>query len=1170
MEYKLNFYKKVKDDSTGNDTNKCKNEPLFSLDTTNGCAIKLDGKTVVGSAQIISLHYDKRLYEPCSIAVKIKVTNNTTDTDIATDLIGKGCDLISLYNTSAYVAKEYIVTEAKPQITGDNNYIYITIHSMDKLLDLVEECRAYTAKKLCTNILKDNLSRYHIDNNTVETNASESTLQFLSYTVGSNNYEFIQPYIVQYNETFYRMLARTANRCGEFMYYEDGKLNIGLKYSSSTVAKNNYAPLNVKYPTVNTKSIYSNKGFFSRDYTKATNSISAVDILKTLKNLKDVIDSINSNDFSQDEKDALQKIKDILADLDSKYKSYKEACQKLEERNRLEKLLSQEEEKKNGIKLQDDYKYTTKGITEHPQNLEQANEDYVKVKEEERNYRNENYWTPERDKRYNELQQKQKEGTLSVKEELELDDLKALKDKQDEVMEKLNQYKKDCEVLEEYIYYYQLDKRITELKSAIGAKITWNSTDYTDQDTLDNDWKTYYDQQIKDLKTSYEKIKNKLTEEQQNCFEQFFSMATDKKTPTSVIEVDDNLSTSDANGLPQSSLQFIYDYEVPTDGYFTDYTNGTYYDPEDLGFKADIHTLQGLYKFLSDGLPLLASVINVGLFFAFTAMDLAAKIQLANDMMDSDWKDTTPTSDNNEYQYSKTFYKADGTTERYTKDTHMLFATTDQTSSFIKNLKATGLAAIRKMEETLGERKISITLDTALSQDQLKLGDKILFDNEEYIVIAMQGSYDNANSSEPFSEKIEAIPIMNIEGTDYNVPPMIASGHVRKSEPQTAKVQNTMDPQDMGRVRIRFSWQTDSDNDSPFIRVAAPWAPSGGGAYFRPGKNEEVMIDFEHGNVERPYVSGSLFNASAHAPLGGDKVAPQTRIIQSANGHKVVLSDLSNWAFLTGALTHNPIFQDLTELKVPDTDGSSYAGNILLTDHLGFYKIEASADKRAITVDCPFGSVRMDAFTGITLSAPYGDVSFTGKNINIKARNNINVKAGLSIIQGTLTTDWAEFIGGTVTNLIKDNIDLSIIRHLMERFLEPIGGKIELNAARNVIIMSGLYSGQTWDRTYTLNSLASIVGNTDDSIWKDENSDSAARANVIYRMWNKINIDEPRAEGNIPQEEGNIPEEPVVERIVEGGDEVGNAQNVNNVERPEDPPGEDQDQQQERQNDFEL
>ena len=52
--------------------------------------------------------------------------------------------------------------------------------------------------------------------------------------------EFIQPYLVQYNESFYDFLVRTANRCGEFLYFEDGQLILGLP-DSKAVTIDKYA-----------------------------------------------------------------------------------------------------------------------------------------------------------------------------------------------------------------------------------------------------------------------------------------------------------------------------------------------------------------------------------------------------------------------------------------------------------------------------------------------------------------------------------------------------------------------------------------------------------------------------------------------------------------------------------------------------------------------------------------------------------------------------------------------------------------------------------------------------------------------------------------------------------------------------------------------------------------
>ena len=52
--------------------------------------------------------------------------------------------------------------------------------------------------------------------------------------------EYIQPYLVQYNESFYDFLVRTANRCGEFLFFEDGKLTLGLPLAGETPYKISY------------------------------------------------------------------------------------------------------------------------------------------------------------------------------------------------------------------------------------------------------------------------------------------------------------------------------------------------------------------------------------------------------------------------------------------------------------------------------------------------------------------------------------------------------------------------------------------------------------------------------------------------------------------------------------------------------------------------------------------------------------------------------------------------------------------------------------------------------------------------------------------------------------------------------------------------------------------
>ena len=72
-------------------------------------------------------------------------------------------------------------------------------------------------------------------------------------------------------------------------------------------------------------------------------------------------------------------------------------------------------------------------------------------------------------------------------------------------------------------------------------------------------------------------------------------------------------------------------------------------------------------------------------------------------------------------------------------------------------------------------------------------------------------------------------------------------------------------------------------------------------------------------------------------------------------------------------------------------------GGIEFTDEHGLYSISMSSDKRAISIDSPLGKVDINAFTGITISAPNGNVRIEGKNIDIVAGNNLSISSGNNI-----------------------------------------------------------------------------------------------------------------------------------------------------------------------------
>jgi uncharacterized protein involved in type VI secretion and phage assembly len=99
-------------------------------------------------------------------------------------------------------------------------------------------------------------------------------------------------------------------------------------------------------------------------------------------------------------------------------------------------------------------------------------------------------------------------------------------------------------------------------------------------------------------------------------------------------------------------------------------------------------------------------------------------------------------------------------------------------------------------------------------------------------------------------------------------------------------VTNNNDPEQMGRVRVKYPSLSDRD-ESAWARVATPSSGNGRGMLMLPQVDEEVVVGFEHGDTRRPFVLGSVFN-------GRDK--PGDDLYQTRDGSFALASDKKIWA----------------------------------------------------------------------------------------------------------------------------------------------------------------------------------------------------------------------------------------------------------------------------------
>ena len=99
-------------------------------------------------------------------------------------------------------------------------------------------------------------------------------------------------------------------------------------------------------------------------------------------------------------------------------------------------------------------------------------------------------------------------------------------------------------------------------------------------------------------------------------------------------------------------------------------------------------------------------------------------------------------------------------------------------------------------------------------------------------------------------------------------------------------VTNNNDPDNMGRVRVMIPAlgkdTTNKDAEGWWARIASVSAGNQRGLMMLPVVGEEVLLGFEHGDITRPYVLGSLFNG---------KDVPGNDLLQEKNGSFALKSD---------------------------------------------------------------------------------------------------------------------------------------------------------------------------------------------------------------------------------------------------------------------------------------
>ena len=99
-----------------------------------------------------------------------------------------------------------------------------------------------------------------------------------------------------------------------------------------------------------------------------------------------------------------------------------------------------------------------------------------------------------------------------------------------------------------------------------------------------------------------------------------------------------------------------------------------------------------------------------------------------------------------------------------------------------------------------------------------------------------------------------------------------------------AIVTDNRDPEGRGRLRVQAP---EAESGELWAELATLMAGNGCGTAFLPDKGDEVLVAFEAGDLERPYVIGALWGAGEGPPTG----AGAAKIIRTRCGATITIDD---------------------------------------------------------------------------------------------------------------------------------------------------------------------------------------------------------------------------------------------------------------------------------------
>ena len=1007
-----------------------------------------------------SIH--KKIYQPNHIEAEVTFTKKESSStnfpafsDISSEFNGRLVSVQASYQEKA--EENYYVQDVIPLLTTDSSgntslSVKLNIFSLDKLMTLSKYSKAYVARKLGSGILKIEARNFGYSKASEKTPLIKTDItgmQILRYNQAvtvqlPNNKtattyipsEFIHPYLMQYNESFYDFMARCANRFGEFLYFEDGKLNLGLDTSSTATEIAKFETVTAQDSTDGIFDVESYRRDSVKDNDNAPKNLNQTFIKKDHGFPSDAFPKTNQYVYNTEAVNDeylfplyKDKFTDYLREMNfdgatSGSDGDKAAAFLIPFTKNL--LKNEEAMLSSGLTASfvqaaiDDFSFKSLlSLNSIDQTNKKMNKAYIDSLKK---------------------QTEQTDGNKAVQ-------FGSVDSSGWFTLDYYNQIHKPQTKVQHEIICIDMGTDVLNVK--LGQKIKVNSlgdSEYIVIQILQNSeiaWAHNYDQY------------NNKTDNQVKAQQSLRIYAI----PISTIT--DKNNEKSTKYLPPIQTAPIIRKAGPQTAFVTD--NG---DPKRQGRVRVMYPWQ-----TSSELIKLKEQATISDTNKTTASNNEKDAKKKLEDLEKKWK--------TDYQRLQDVVKF---LKELAGDRSTILSKIDERKTELQNDYNDKLLPEYNKQEAIIKSHEAYPITKYIAKNDLeKVQEKMKENRAEYHYLEQQKEdFEKAHNDKVIDS--HANTPVDKDKYDDNTNPVVVELTTSLEETRLELAEARREYEEAAIELNKQKKEDDEINNkiatvyktlsSPWIRVATPMATSGGGAYFKPQKGDEVLVDYDNGNIERPYVMGSLFSKNVLEPqeyLGRKNTqggGNATMAIVSPNGHHITFSDPSgNLDFFSkGIFPGMGMYAGLLDKKYKDDDNlKDLGGGIHIGDRYGIYEIDMKSQNRSISIKSPFGTIDLNAFNGITINAPNGDVRIKGKNISLEAGNKISVTSGtnipnssddsIGILMGkaAIKTVVSDLTKTYVTSLV----DLSLVRSVIETFARPVDGTLLLKSKKYLKLEAG-------------------------------------------------------------------------------------------------------------------